>query len=303
MVLTAMDYEGVDNQNGSELWQKLVSLKNTISSTPLDPTIVKRCIIQTEVKRAEQSNVLPENRLFVNSNQNLGYGTDQQDAKEFFMCLDENEKDWVDVFNFFKIGTQSETECSHCGNISRQQNCNNISTFIRLHCPPQNTTLKAYLESKMNGFEVTENWRDESGCNLVTIGKNKNRISDMSCINFVIFVIDRLMKIGNQLHIIETKIQAEMNECIILEDSNGNSANFQLLSVIHHSGNVVVQAETRGHYYADVKNVNNDNWYRTSDSNQPEDLSNKRLTENGYIYLLKKMYIDTNSVVVEHIHK
>ena len=176
-----MDYEGVDNQSGSELWQKLISLKNTISSNPLDPTNVKRCIIQTELNRAKQSNVLPENRLFANSNQNFGHSRDinigQQDAKEFFMCLDENEKDWVDVFNFFKIGTLSETECSHCGNTSRQQNPNNLSTFILLDCPPQNTTLKAYLESKMNGFEVRENWRDERGCNLVTIGKNKNRIS------------------------------------------------------------------------------------------------------------------------------
>ena len=34
----------------------------------------------------------------------------QQDAKEFFMCLDENQQLWADVFNIFKLSVLSETE-------------------------------------------------------------------------------------------------------------------------------------------------------------------------------------------------
>ena len=85
-----------------------------------------------------------------------------------------------------------------------------------------------------------------------------------------------------------------MYESIILEDSQGCRANFQLLCVIHHTGNVISTKETSWHYCADVMNFNDGTWYRTSDSQQPVDLTDKGLTENGYIFLLKKISINTN---------
>ena len=301
-----MDYEAEIQDNGSELWQKLAILRSTSSSNPLDPADVKRCIIQTERRRAEKSNVLPENRLFSIGNQNvpnlLGERIGQQDAKEFFMCLDENQSVWPDLFEFLKIGTISETECTSCGNVSRQENCYNISCFIRLDCPGEDTTLKSYIEEKMNGFELRENWRDESGCNSVTTGKNKTKITDMSGTNYVVVIVKRLIEIDNQLLIMDTKIKTEMHELIKIEDSQGNIGQFQLLSIIHHVGNVVGIDTTRGHYYADVKNVDDGIWYRTSDSNEPIDLTNKGLTDNGYIFLFKKIASEIDQYAMTTVH-
>ena len=293
-----MDYKKPVSQNGSELWQKLIFLQNAISLNPLDPSDVKRYLIYIERNRAKNSNVLPENRLFALGNLNRGTFQDirigQQDAKEFFMCLDENYSMWPDVFNLLEIGTINETECSHCNNVSRQENCYEVSSFICLDCPQESTSLKSYFESKMNGYEFRDNWRDESGCNSITTGKHRRRINDIANANYLVFIVKRLMKIDNQLLILDTKIKADMYESIILEDSQGYRANFQLLCVIHHTGNVVSTKETSGHYYADVKNSNDGTWYRTSDSQQPVDLTDKGLTENGYIFLLKKISINTN---------
>ena len=258
-------------------------------SNPLDPTYIKRYVIQTEARRAENSNGLPENRLFDGVNLQAGSRDviiGQQDAKEFFMCLDENHSIWVDVFSLF-----------NCSNVSRQQECYDISSFISLNCPQENTTLKSYIETKMNGFELKDNWRDESGCNIVTTGKNRRKITDMASVCYLVFVVKRLIKVDNQLLILDTKIKAEMHECIELEDSQGNTASFQLLCVVHHMGNVIGRDITLGHYCADVRNFIDGNWYRTSDTRYPVNLMEKGLSDNGYIFLLKRILNQTDPVL------
>ena len=291
-----MDFEEAISQNESELWQKLIALKRATSSNPLDPADIKRCLIMTEKNRSESSNILPENQLFSVGNlslQNLKQmKIGQQDAKEFFMCLDENQQQWIDVFNIFKLGVLSETECSHCGNVSRQENCYNLTSYIRLDCPQEDTTLRAYFEMKMNGFELRQNWRDENGCNKVTTGRYRSKIADIRDTKYLVFVVERLMKVDNQLLIRDTKIKAEVNECISIEDSKGRNAIFTLLCITHHTGHIIDSSDTHGHYCADVKNFNNSKWYRTSDSNQPLDVTNSGLTNNGYIFLFKKIAID-----------
>jgi hypothetical protein len=62
---------------------------------------------------------------------------------------------------------------------------------------------------------------------------------------------------------------------------------FSPIAIIHHSGNVRGDT-TQGHYRADVKNREANCWYRTSDNDPPENLSEKGLTKMGYIFLYKK---------------
>ena len=60
------------------------------------------------------------------------------------------------------------------------------------------------------------------------------------------------------------------------------------MAIIHHSGNVVGET-TQGHYRADVKNKDNQDWYRTSDNEPPQQLMKNGLTNMGYIFLYKKV--------------
>ena len=296
-----MDYEDTIVQHGSELWLHLVDLHKASLVSSLDPTSIKTYIIETEATRAKRTNILPENRLFVSGYQgsslkSLGTRIGQQDAKELFMCLNENQKLWVDVFNLFKAGIISETECSNCGNISRQDNCYDITSYIRLDCPEINSILKTYLEKNMNDFELRNQWRDESGCNELTVGKHRTKLSDIRSTKYLVFVVERLIKVDGQLLIKDTKITAGHNDYIHLEDVQGRTANFHLICIVHHAGNVTGRNDTQGHYLADVRNHFDNNWYRTSDSNCPVRLSEDELTDNGYIYLFKKTEGCDNSI-------
>ena len=65
------------------------------------------------------------------------------------------------------------------------------------------------------------------------------------------------------------------------------SAKFLPISIIHHRGNVVGMS-TEGHYLADVRNIETNSWYRTSDNDPPVDITHSGLTKMGYIFLYKK---------------
>ena len=155
----------------------------------------------------------------------------------------------------------------------------------------------------MNGYELRENWRDESGCNMITSGMNRQKITEILGVDYIVFVVKRLIKVDNQLIIMDTKIRAEMNECIELKDSQGNIGNFQLICVVHHMGNVFGKDTTHGHYCADVKNVLDGNWYRTSDSNNPVIVMDKGLTDNGYIFLLKRISNQSGNFEIDPVNK
>ncbi len=295
LVLTALDFKEMLCSTGSNLWQNLLLLQGKDSSTVLDPTDVKQIIIQTERTRILTQNVAPNNMLFELgnlpvkiSNESRRERIGQQDCKDFFFCIDENRDTWPDVFNLFKIKTLSETECISCGHTSRQEISANEGTFINLTCPSDNFVMKDYIEEQMNGYQTVKNWRDEDGCGIQVEGRLRTRIFDVENTEYLLFVLERLIRIGDQLEIMTTKAKVNPEEELKLVDMKGTVGHFKPLAIIHHSGNVVGQS-TQGHYRADVKNKDNQDWYRTSDNEPPQQLMKNGLTNMGYIFLYKKV--------------
>ena len=303
LVLTALDFKDVICPTGSVLWQTLLWLQGKDSSD-LDPTDVKLAIIQTEKERIVTQKVAQSHTLFDLGNFQLSANRElrisrigQQDCKDFFFCLDENRESWPDVFNLFKIQTLNETECVSCGHVSKQEVSGNERTFITLTCPSENVKMKDYVEEQMNGFNVVEDWRDEDGCGDQTNGRSRTRISDIEQTHYVIFVLERLIRIDHQLHIMKTNVNVDQGEELQLMDINGKVGKFEPMAIIHHSGNVIGQT-TQGHYRADVKNKETLNWFRTSDNDLPESLTEKELTKMGYIFLYKKSNLDRVNIEV-----
>ena len=295
LVLTALDFKDMICSTGSILWQNLLWLQGKDSSVVLDPTDVKQVIIQTERTRILTKNVAPNNMLFELGNLPMLISIElrrtrigQQDCKDFFFCIDENRDSWPDVFNLFKIKTLSETECSSCGHTSRQEISANERTFINLTCPSDDVSMKDYIEDQMNGFQTVKDWRDEDGCGSQVEGRSRTRIYNIENTEYLLFVLERLIRIGDQLEIITTKVKVNPEEELNLMDMNGTIGHFKPLAIIHHSGNVVGQT-TQGHYRADVKNNDDQNWYRTSDNEPPQQLMRNGLTNMGYIFLYKKV--------------
>ena len=295
LVLTAMDNLEDITEFGSDLWNQLIWLQGKDPSVDLDPTDIKNEIIKTEQQRLIEANIPHSNMLFDLGNLPIMYegGSSsvnrigQQDCQDFFLCLDENRELWYDVFNLFKVNTLSMTECALCRYVSKQDVSNNASTMVKLECPPEPMSMKQYIEHKMNDSEEIDGWRDEDGCGQVTKGKKSEKIANIEEVEFIIFRVQRLIQVDQQQHIIRTQIRVDQNEEVNLIDANGISAKFLPISIIHHRGNVVGKS-TEGHYLADVKNIETNSWYRTSDNDPPVDITHIGLTKMGYIFLYKK---------------
>ena len=60
------------------------------------------------------------------------------------------------------------------------------------------------------------------------------------------------------------------------------------IAIIHHSGNVTGNT-TEGHYQADVLDSHSQQWIRTSDDDLPVKIDMRSVTDQGYIYLYKKI--------------
>ena len=85
-------------------------------------------------------------------------------------------------------------------------------------------------------------------------------------------IVDRKVKVGGSMTI---------------SDINGCRAVFSPISIIYHTGQVTGNT-TSGHYQADVLDEASHKWIRTSDDNHPMEISEAKLTDQGYIFLYKK---------------
>jgi uncharacterized UBP type Zn finger protein len=184
------------------------------------------------------------------------------------------------------VDSVSFTTCSSCNRVSTQDNSMSESTFFLFECPNENVTMSSFVEEKLNTFEQVTNWKDEDGCHKNTMGRNSTRIKDMRKTENIIFIISRLIKIDGNLEILDRKVP--LGRDILLNDVQGESGIFTPIAVIHHSGEVMDNT-TRGHYQADVLDKLSNKWIRTSDDEPPAEISTQDITENGYIFLYKKI--------------
>ena len=295
LVLAALDYKGTILETGSVLWQNLIWLQGKDASVPLDPSDVKHAIISTERERILSKNVVPSHTLFNLGNLPVLYNEEyrsgrigQQDCKDFFLCLSENRVAWPDVFDLFSVKTLSETECSNCGHISKQEISVDDRTLISLTCPTFQVNMKEFLENELNGTFEVENWRDENGCGKIVNGKKRTKMMNIDKTDYIIFLLERLQLFDGQLNIVNTKVIVDPEEEVNLIDADKKVGKFLPLAIIHHSGSIVEQT-TRGHFQTDVRNKETGTWFRTSDNDQPKKLNSSNLTKKGYIYLYKKI--------------
>ena len=298
IILTAIDHRDSYEESGSPLWNELILLIKQGNSSSLDPLPIRDILINKEKERILEGNIAPANRLFdlgsVEVFQDSNILVDpsgirrigQQDCKDFFICLSENRQHWYDVFSLFMVESVSFTTCSHCSNISSQDNSMSGSTFFLLECPIENACMSSFIERKLNSFESVANWRDEDGCNRKTIGQNSTRLKDISKTQHLIFIISRLIKVDGNLEIITRKVP--LGKDILLNDVQGNSGLFTPIAVISHVGEVINNT-TRGHYKADILDKLSDQWFRTSDDEAPEKIAREEITDKGYIFLYKKV--------------
>ena len=278
--------------SGTELWESLIALKDQDKATPIDPVTIKEIIYRIEKRRIIYFSINPESRLFhFNMTNALTYDEldmvqpgGQQDCKDFFLCLAENKESWEDVFSLFKFSLKSYTICTHCGK-SSSSGAVYDQIFLNLSATMEPVPLNNHISSKIAWPTVVSGWRDEDGCRMVTDGHNYTKITDVTNMKFLIVVIERLTIVDGMPQI--NKVKTPINEKLVIHDIDNNSAEFQPISVIHHSGYVTNNRDTRGHYMADIYDVGSSQWYQTSDDERPLPIS--KPSANGYIIIYRRL--------------
>ena len=195
-----------------------------------------------------------------------------------FICLEENKNQWQDVVNLFEISTVTKTVCQSCGGVSKGIPVNQY--YLHLECPIQNLSLNTLINET-----ETRDWRHEDGCGAITKGKYCEEIQNIENIKFLIIIVRRLCPApGRRMRIMNTKINVDQE--IDIKSSSGRFVKFKPISIIHHKG-YISGNDTRGHYMNDILDIETNQWIRTSDNEKPRHIS--RITDQGYIYLLKRI--------------
>ena len=287
MILTGLDHLSGLTDNGSTLWSTLIYLKNQDKQKALDPLPVKKLLISKENARLQDDIGNPlmifqpaGNRV---PNQLLQIG--QQDAKDFFICLKQNQIHWPDVFNRFKVRMRSISECRRCGHRSSPAKSNEYM-FLEFSCPDSGTKMSTYMKKRMEQPEIRFEWRDEDGCGQRSEAKYYSKIENIEETEFIIILLERLVNFGNGPTILRNNVLLDQE--VQLTDIQNRSSKFRPLAVIFHIGNVQGQ-DGYGHYKADVRNLDG-NWYRTSDDMMPQKIRGDEVSDQGYIFLYQKVH-------------
>ena len=91
------------------------------------------------------------------------------------------------------------------------------------------------------------------------MGRNNTCIEDVNQTDNLIFILSRLIKIDDNLEIIQTKVP--LGTDVLITDVKGQSATYAPIAIIHHSGEVI-DDNTMGHYQADVLDKLSHQWFR-----------------------------------------
>ena len=202
----------------------------------------------------------------------------------FFVCIRENKEHWLDLYEKLSVTIDTFTECQMCKHKSTQVTSSK-HIFLDFECPADGTKMNEFIEKKLNEPKIVTDWRDEDGCNIKGIGMHHNKIKSAEQTEFLIIIIQRLVNFGHGTQILRNKL-ALGGEATIF-DSQNQRAVYKPVAVLFHIGDIDGR-EAFGHYKTDVLDLHG-SWFRTSDDDIPRKISERNVSDQGYIYLYRKI--------------
>ena len=145
--------------------------------------------------------------------------------------------------------------------------------------------MNKFIENQLNQPMIVSDWRDEDGCNKRGEGMLHNNLKSAEESEFLNIIIQRLVNIGSRPQILRNKVP--LGGKVNIFDSQNQKAIFKPIAVLFHLGDFIGQ-ETYGHYKTDILDLHG-SWFRTSDDDIPWKFSERNVSDQGYIYLYKKI--------------
>ena len=188
--------------------------------SPIDPSIVKNVIVEAEDMRISTqlseisckiiNEKLRKNREDQVKRTHLNLGTGQQCVRDFFICLNENIIEWPDVYSKFAFNLKNSTTCPSC-NVTNHYETN--QTYIELPVPPNNSSLKVYVEKYLNEVLKQKVFCDD-GCNREIEKIQRREILNCEEAKFLIIVLSRGQETMTGYEFSKNKINITEDICI-----------------------------------------------------------------------------------------
>jgi hypothetical protein len=160
LILTAFDHSELETEFYSELGKELVKMQCLNS---IDPTIIKEIMVFAEDTRIalRKSEIISEvkdkeeqARQLNNIDQvHLDLGTGQQCVRDFFLCLNENIPNFIDLHDFLSFEVVDSTMCLRC----QHKNEHGLEQiYLEMEVPPDGSNLSQHVESYFNESNIVD---------------------------------------------------------------------------------------------------------------------------------------------------
>ena len=206
LILLCLDYSGQNIVFHSELGKELEYLKSIENGMALDPTNVKNILVTTEdtriALRLSELSDDDDQEPILKSRLNLLRG--QQCARDFFVCLKQNEENWSDVCSLLNFELTSSTTCGYCKNISQSSD---DFLFQEVPAPLDGSDLVLLLRNVFcDGTQVEYHCAQ---CHQHSMSINRVNITDMSQTQFITLLVKRVFEEDNSYEFIHDKFNAQ----------------------------------------------------------------------------------------------
>ena len=199
LLLSALDQHTSSIQFDSELGIELKRLQINESGGALDPTGIKDIIVACEDTRIAirlselQLDILHPDELEMQSRLVQSFRLDlsrgQQCVRDFFVALNQNMINWLDVYNLFVYEMISSTTCTKCKNCSQSES---LHFYEEMDVPMDQTNAKIYIEQFFNGSTTVDSKCER--CKEQGQGERRATLKSCRKSKFIILIFSRAIE-------------------------------------------------------------------------------------------------------------
>ena len=214
LIFSAFDHEEQVLQFSSELGEELLRFHQFTSVMGIDPTSIKDIIVYTEdmriaTRKSELMNATQNRQDLENQLRNiddlyLNLKTGQQCVRDFFLCISESMKNWIDIYQFFSITTVNSSKCLACKhkNLSEQN-----QLYLEMDVPPDGSSLGEFVEDHLMGTCIVD-YHCEDGCKVKFHAEKRTSIKSVQETQYIIVILRRSIATDEGITLVENKIDA-----------------------------------------------------------------------------------------------
>lgn len=131
--------------------------------------------------------------------------------------------------------------------------------------------------------------RQNGGCGVRATARHSSKIKTILDKHFLIVLLRRAIQGPSGVELNMDKVSATGD--VEIGSKNGIYATYSPIAIIEHSGQVISNGDTRGHYMCDVKRRDGQ-WYHTNDECLPKKIDRLKVSRKAAVVLYCKKLKD-----------